>query len=68
MKWVSAPSLPATVWAWAVVQIPLFHRRRRLPPWLSVFNPVLDITAVSCIIGGYALASTPMLALRCPPG
>ena len=52
--------------AWAVVQIPLFHRRRRLPPWLSVFNPVLDITAVSCIIGGYALASTPMLALKTP--
>ncbi|HEX4933801.1 MAG TPA: hypothetical protein VFV33_11515, partial [Gemmatimonadaceae bacterium] len=52
--------------AWAIVQIPLFHRRRRLPPWLGVINPVLDITAVSCIIGGYALASTPMLALKTP--
>lgn len=52
--------------AWAVLQVPLFHRRRRLPSWLSVLNPVLDITAVSCIIGGYALASTPMLALKTP--
>lgn len=52
--------------AWAVLQVPLFHRRRRLPGWLSVANPVIDITAVSCIIGGYALASTPMLALKTP--
>ncbi|HPV76493.1 MAG TPA: histidine kinase [Gemmatimonadaceae bacterium] len=52
--------------AWAVVQVPLFHRRRRLPAWLSIANPILDITAVSCIIGGYALASTPMLALKTP--
>lgn len=52
--------------AWAVLQAPLFHRRQRLPAWLSVANPLLDITAVSCIIGGYALASTPMLALKTP--
>ncbi len=52
--------------AWAVLQVPLFYRRGRLPAWLSIANPVLDITAVSCIIGGYALASTPMLALKTP--
>lgn len=52
--------------AWAIVQVPLFHRRRLLPAWLSVANPLLDVTAVSFIIGGYALASTPMLALKTP--
>lgn len=52
--------------AWAVLQVPLFHRRRRLPKWLGIANPILDLTAVSCIIGGYALASTPMLALKTP--
>ncbi len=40
--------------AWSVLQIPLFHRRRRLPRWLRIVNPLVDITAVSCIIGGYA--------------
>lgn len=52
--------------AWALLQVPLFHRRRRLPPLLSLLNPVLDITAVSCIIGGYAIAAGPALALKTP--
>ncbi len=52
--------------AWAVAQVPLLHRRRRLPSWLGAVNPVVDITAVSCIIGGYALASSPLLALKTP--
>jgi len=51
---------------WAVLQVPLFHRRRRLPAWLSLTNPIIDISAVSCIIGGYALASNPVLALKTP--
>ena len=58
---ILAPTL-----TWAVLQVPLFHRRRRLPAWLSIANPVLDITAVSCIIGGYAFASSPALALKTP--
>jgi hypothetical protein len=52
--------------AWAVLQGPLLHRRRRLPQWLSMANAVVDVTAVSCIIGGYAIAASPMLALKSP--
>lgn len=52
--------------AWSILQVPLFHRRRRLPQWLRIVNPLVDITAVSCIIGGYALVSTPIIALESP--
>ncbi len=52
--------------AWSVLQVPLFHGRRRLPRWLRIVNPLVDITAVSCIIGGYGLVSTPILALQSP--
>ena len=52
--------------AWTVLQVPLFYHRRMLPPWLSVTNPVVDITAVTAILGGYAFAASPELALETP--
>jgi sensor histidine kinase YesM len=52
--------------AWTVAQYLIFYRRDRLPPWLSIANPVVDITAVSAIILGYALAHSPALALKTP--
>ena len=58
---VLAPTL-----AWTTLQYPLFYHRRRLPRWLTVANPVVDITAVTAIIGGYALAASPALALKTP--
>jgi two-component sensor histidine kinase len=52
--------------AWTLLQGQLFYRRPRLPPWLGVANPVADIAAVTAIIGGYALAQSPTLALKTP--
>jgi LytS/YehU family sensor histidine kinase len=37
-----------------------------LPDWLSVANATLDVTAVTAIIGGYAVAESGVLALRSP--
>src|SRR5687767_558295 len=58
---VLAPTL-----AWTVAQYLIFYRRERLPSWLSIANPVVDITAVSAIILGYALAQSAALALKTP--
>jgi anti-sigma regulatory factor (Ser/Thr protein kinase) len=52
--------------AWTAGQWALFHRRGRHPAWLTVANPVVDITAVTAIIGGYGLAQSPALALKTP--
>jgi sensor histidine kinase YesM len=52
--------------AWTVVQYLIFYRRQRLPGWLSIANPLVDITAVSAIILGYALAQSAALALKTP--
>jgi signal transduction histidine kinase len=58
---VLAPTL-----AWTVAQYLIFYRRQRLPGWLSIANPVVDITGVSAIILGYALAQSAALALKTP--
>ncbi len=58
---VLAPTL-----LWTVLQYLAFYRRPRLPEWLAVANPVVDISAVTAIIGGYALAGSAPLALRSP--
>ena len=52
--------------AWTVAQYLIFYRRERLPGWLSIANPVVDITGVSAIILGYALAQSAALALKTP--
>lgn len=58
---VLAPTL-----AWTLFQFMAFYRRPELPVWLSLVNPLVDITAVTVIIGGYALADSPTLALKTP--
>ena len=58
---VLAPTL-----AWTAGQWVLFHRRGKHPAWLTVANPIVDITAVTAIIGGYGLAQSPALALKTP--
>ena len=52
--------------AWTLAQYVIFYRRERLPGWLSIANPVVDITGVSAIILGYALAQSAALALKTP--
>jgi signal transduction histidine kinase len=56
--------LPAL--AWTLAQYLLWYRRPMLPDWLSVANATIDVTAVTAIIGGYALADSGGLALRSP--
>ncbi|HEX6534113.1 MAG TPA: histidine kinase [Gemmatimonadaceae bacterium] len=52
--------------AWTVAQWLWFRRRETLPGWLAVMNPVVDITAITAIMGGYGLAYSPELAFRSP--
>ncbi len=51
---------------WTVAQYILWYRRPMLPDWLSVANATLDVTAVSAIIGAYAVVESGVLALRSP--
>src|SRR3954447_14843235 len=52
--------------AWTVLQFLIWYRRPELPDWLSAVNPIVDVTAVTAIIGGYAVAQSGTLALRSP--
>jgi len=58
---VLAPTL-----CWALAQYVLFRRADRLPGWLMIANPVVDITAVTAIIGAYGLAQSGALAAKAP--
>src|SRR3954470_19519789 len=51
---------------WTVAQYLIWYRRDELPDWLSGVNPIVDVTAVTAIIGGYAVAQSGVLALRSP--
>src|SRR5437762_12576973 len=51
---------------WTVAQYAIWYKRAELPDWLSAINPIVDVTAVTAIIGGYALAQSGVLALRSP--
>jgi hypothetical protein len=72
-----APSLPPALnranvlvlvpmLAWTACQYALFYRAPALPGWLGVVNPLLDITAVTVIMGSYGLAASASLALKSP--
>ncbi len=52
--------------AWAVLQVPVYHRRDRLPEWLGIANPVTDLLAVTAIIASYGITASPALALKTP--
>lgn len=72
-----APALPrqlnlvnwcvlAPMLAWTAGQYLLFYRRDRLPSWLFIANPVVDITGVTILLTGYGLAASGALALKSP--
>jgi hypothetical protein len=52
--------------AWTLLQYRLFYHRPMLPRWLEIVNPIVDLTALTLLIGGYGLAQTPSLALKTP--
>jgi len=52
--------------AWTLGQRRLFFHRHTLPAWLSLANPVVDITAVTTLLAAYGFAYSPALALDTP--
>ncbi|HVE77958.1 MAG TPA: hypothetical protein VNA89_03800, partial [Gemmatimonadaceae bacterium] len=58
---VLAPAL-----AWTLGQHLLFYRRPRLPRWLALANPLVDVAAVTVILGAYATARSAPLGLKTP--
>jgi len=58
---VLAPSL-----MWTVAQYLLFYRRPRLPGWLAIANPLVDVAGVTAIMAAYALEQSATLALKSP--
>jgi two-component sensor histidine kinase len=60
----AAVLIPALVWA--LLQQFVLYRRPRLPGWVAVVNPLVDVTAVTATILGYGLAQSANLALKSP--
>jgi hypothetical protein len=52
--------------AWTLGQYLGWYQRPRLPNWLTIANPIVDITAVTASMAGYAVAESAVLALRAP--
>ena len=51
---------------WTVAQYAIFYRRERVPGWLSMVNPLADVTGVTVIMAAYGLEQSPKLALGSP--
>ena len=58
---VLAPSL-----AWTIAQYVWFYRRARLPAWLGIANPLVDVAGVTAIMAAYALEQSATLGLKSP--
>jgi hypothetical protein len=58
---VIAPAL-----AWTAAQYLVWYRRPSLPEWLAIVNPVVDVTALTAVIAGYAMGGSGVIALRSP--
>jgi two-component sensor histidine kinase len=58
--------LLAPMLAWTVGQYLIWYRSPRLPAWLPLTNAIVDVTAVTGIIAGYAIAGSGNMALRTP--
>jgi hypothetical protein len=58
---VLVPSL-----VWTVAQHVFFYRRPRLPGWLAIANPLVDVAGVTAIMAAYGLEQSASLALKSP--
>ena len=65
LNWMNVLILAPTL-GWTLAQWVIFSHDDMLPGWLSVVNPVVDITAVTMILGAYGLTQSAALALRSP--
>jgi two-component sensor histidine kinase len=52
--------------SWTLGQYLVWHKSERLPSWLTIANPAVDITAITGAMAGYALAGSASLGLRAP--
>lgn len=52
--------------AWTLGQYLRWYHHPRLPSWLTVANPLVDITAVTASMAGYGLTQSAVLALKAP--
>jgi signal transduction histidine kinase len=52
--------------AWTLLQYRLLYDRAMLPGWLSLVNPIVDLSAVSTVLAAYGIAYAPDLALKTP--
>ena len=58
--------LLAPTLSWTIAQYLIWYRDSQLPSWLPITNAIVDVTAVTGIIAGYAIAGSGTLALRSP--
>jgi hypothetical protein len=60
--------LPMLAWSFAQFWLVSDRRRREqpLPAWVSLVNPLADITAVTAILAGYSISQSAVLALKSP--
>lgn len=65
LTWVNVIVLAITL-TWTFAQWALFYRRERLPEWLSVVNPAVDITAITVVMAEYGISQSAKLALGSP--
>lgn len=72
-----ASSLPAAVnrvnllllvpiFLWTIAQWAIFRGGKQLPRWLTIANPLIDVTWITLLVGAYGLVDTPQLGLRSP--
>lgn len=52
--------------AWTIGQYVLWYDRPRLPRGLAVANPIVNVTAVTAIMAGYALTQSAAVSLKAP--
>ncbi|HWZ60343.1 MAG TPA: histidine kinase [Gemmatimonadaceae bacterium] len=65
IRWVNVTILVVTL-GWTTWQYVLWYRQDRLPRWLALANPVVDVTAITASMAGYALTQSAALALKAP--
>ena len=65
LTWVNVIVLAITL-TWTFAQWAIFYRRERLPGWLSLVNPAVDITAITVVMAEYGISQSAKLALGSP--
>jgi signal transduction histidine kinase len=65
LRWVNVSILVVTL-GWTIWQYARWYRLPSLPTWLALANPMVDVTAISASMAGYALTQSAALALKAP--